>query len=336
MVILIPYLALAFVISAILSAVSLQIGTALLCALLGEEKCVTTDGLNGCNWWPLSVLTSTGICYLLWSAYGWHGLTGTIVGPLLSILFAAMYLRFGHRQFREKEFDLTRDGVVDRRSGKLLRPEYIIARSSYESTGPASGYCLHSIVLKNSEGVLAANGYVSELGYERDRHRLIFEKGLPTLSVCFFCETEGEFKSVTLGEEWNDLIFPSDSQIPPKYRVWWKQFAAPRLGEKDVVGVNPDLLRKGILGIKRGLEQAGIDLGAMEPEYVFGPGGEGSYERVRSDISGLERLISISAGRLKALNHEYLSDHVRQIWGKDYPTENRIEEDVWVTVPYRG
>lgn len=336
MVMLILYLALAFVISAILSAVSLHVGTALLCALLGEEKCVSTEGLNGCNWWPLSVLISTGICYLLWSVYGWHGLAGTMVGPFLSILVAALHLRFGYRQFREKEFYLTRDGIGDHRSGQLLRPEYIVTGSSYYCTGPASGYSLYSIVLKNSEGVLAANGYGSKLSYEQDRHRLIFEKGLPTLSVCFFCVKEGVFKSVTLGGEWNDLIFPGHSQIPPKYQTWWRQFAAPHLGEKDVVGVNPDLLKRGILGIERGLHRAGIHLDATEQERVIGPEANGPYERVRSDISGLQRLLSISAGPLKALNHEYLSEHMKQVWGRDYPTENRIEEGVWIAVPYKG
>ena len=59
------------------------------------------------------------------------------------------------------------------------------------------------------------------------------------------------------------------------------------------------------------------------------------YGRVISDISGLERLLSIAAGGLRALNHEYMSDYMEQVWGKAYPTMSRIEENLWVTAPYK-
>lgn len=332
---LVPYFGLVVFISSILTAVSMHAGTDLLCALLGREKCVSTDGLNGCNWWPLSVLASSGACWLLWTLYGWHGLTGAIAGPLLSIILAALLLRFGHLRYRKKGFVLTGEGIVDHRSGQVLKPEYIITTSSYECTGPASGYCLYSIVLKNSDGVMASNGYVNELTYEPDRHGLIFEQRVPTLSVCFFKETAGEFKSVTLGRGWNDLIFPSNSHLPTECRNWWKRFATPQLGKSDVVNVEEALLRKNMAIVQESLEKAGRDRGAMEPEDFPGSEGEDPYNRIKLDILGLERLLSISEGRLKALNHEYMSEHMEQVWGKAYPTMSRVEEYLWVTEPYK-
>ena len=331
--ILIPYLALVVPISAILSVVTLHVGTDLLCSVLGKEKCVSTDGLNGCNWWPLSILISMGICTLFWSMYGWYGLTGSVAGPVLSIVFASTALRFGHRRYRRKEFQLTEGGVVDHRSGQVLTPEYIIARSSYECTGPASGYCLYSIVLKNSKGVLASNGYVNDWTYEQDRHGLIFDQRVPTLSVCLFKETEGEFKSVTLGGVWNDLVFTPNSRIPPECRNWWKRFAAPQLGKNDVVNVDEALLRKNVAIVKESLEKAGRDLSDLGQEDLLGAEGEDPYDRIRLDISGLNRLLSMPVKRLRALNHEYMSDYMEQVWGKAYPTMSRIEENLWVTAP---
>jgi hypothetical protein len=171
--------------------------------------------------------------------------------------------------------------------------------------------------------------------YEPDRHRLIFEQRVPTLSVSFFEETEGEFKSVTLGKEWNDLVFQRNSHIPPECRNWWKRFAAPQLGENDIVDVDDDLLIKNIAIVRESLERAALDRGAIKPENFSGAGEEDPYNRIRLDISGLERLLSISTGRLKALNHENMSDHMEQVWGKAYPTESRIEDDLWVTAPYK-
>lgn len=328
-------MALAFLFSAFLSVATLHVGTELLCTIVGREKCVSTDGLNGFNWWPLSVLASTGACWLLWSLYGWQGLIGVITGPLLSIIFAALLLRLGHRRYRKKEFELAESGVVDCRSGRVLRPEYIIATSRYECTGPASGYCLHSIDLKTSDGVIASNGYVSELTYEPDRRRLIFDQGIPTLSVSFFKETAGEFKSVTLGKGWNDLVFPTNSPVPPECRNWWKRFAAPQLGKNEVVEVDEDLLRKNISIVRDSLKGAGLDPGAIKPEHVVSPEEAAPYSRIKLDISGLERLLSISAGRLKVLNHEHMSEHMEVVWGKAYPAESRVEDYLWVTAPYK-
>ena len=332
---LIPYLALAFVSSAMLSAATLHVGTDLLCTVLGREKCVSTDGLNGCNWWPYSILASTGASWLLRSLYGWQGLIGVMAGPLLSIIFAALLLRLGHRPYRRKEFELTENGIVDNRSGRVLKAEYIIATGSYECTGPASGYCLYSINLKTSDGVIASNGYVSELTYEPDRRGLIFDQRIPTLSVSLFKEKGGEFKSVTLGKEWNDLVFPDISPLPPKCRNWWKRFAAPQLGKHEVVEVDEDLLRKNIAIVRESLKGAGVDGDATGPNYVLGAEEEDPYNRIKLDISGLERLLSISAGPLKALNHEYMSDHREVVWGKAYPAESRVEEYLWITVPYK-
>ena len=87
--------------------------------------------------------------------------------------------------------------------------------------------------------------------------------------------------------------------------------------------------------MKRILQEAETEGKAIRGKDFFGQEGDYAYERVISDISGLERLLSISAGGLRALNHEYMSDYMEQVWGTAYPTESRIEEDLWVTVPYK-
>lgn len=329
------FIILTFLISASLSAITLHPGTTLLCSLIGQNKCVSSDGLNGCNWWPTSVLVSTALCLVLWKPYGWIGLTGTVAGPVLSILLATASLRFGKRAFRKKEFEIQSDKVFDLRNSQPLSPEYVVAEGAYYQTGPATGYCLYCIVLKDSNVTLASNKYVNDLDYERDRHHLIFEQNLPTLSVSFFYEEGEVFKSVTLGSQWNDLVFSRNAKIPSDSLAWWRHFAAPNLGEKDVVNVDTDALRENISVVYHTLGPLGLKPSNTKPANIFGPQGDGPFARIGSDLLGLEHLVSISGGKLKAVNHEYQSEHIMSVWGKDYPTENRIEDGVWVTKPWK-
>ena len=114
-----------FLASAVLAVLTIHLGASLAVGLLGEEECLSADSVNGCNWWPMSVLVSTGLVLLTAGRLGWSSLYLVPVGPLVTVIVLWLTLRFGRRDAAQKEFGIHDDKLFDLRTGATLHPAYV-------------------------------------------------------------------------------------------------------------------------------------------------------------------------------------------------------------------
>ena len=147
-----PILTLAFLATTILSVLTLHIGADLAVAALGRDRCLSTSSVNGTNWWPLSILLSTGLVAWMAGSHGYQALALVPVGPVAAILLVALSLRFGASGARGREFEVRDGHIVDSCTHGVLRPAFVESNSAYYGTGPASGYTLHSLTLHDRSG----------------------------------------------------------------------------------------------------------------------------------------------------------------------------------------
>lgn len=237
------FLAIAFLLSAVFSALTLHFLVAFCVFALGEAKSISAGSVNGCNIWPWAVLISMGACFVARGPYGYAGLIFAPSGTLLMAVLVALRLRFGNRAARRREFVVEGGRVLGRKDGRQLSPQYLVDESSYYCTGPASGYCLYSIELKDVHGTVAANGYLDEGEMQSDRRALVEDAGVKRLRLTF-ATPDGSVVWVNhLGDELAGLILTRGSELPGDEWDWWQQFIQPGSREGAVVEVELRTLR---------------------------------------------------------------------------------------------
>ena len=220
-----------FLASIVLSVLVIHPGASLAVALLGEEKCLDTTSVNGCNWWPLSVLVSTALVLLATGRLGWSSLYLVPVGPLLTVMVLSLTLRFGQWGARHREFEIRDGRLVDLRTRRTFRPAYVESKTAYCCTGPASGYCLYTLVVHDGKDGRWSNSYVSESENDRVLATLTHQFGCLALSlVVEWRQSPTRARSVILGSEWTHLLCGDLSRLAPRDREWWRQWLQPAFG----------------------------------------------------------------------------------------------------------
>lgn len=223
--------------SSLVSVLTLHIGAAFVSFVLGHDDSLDSGAINGCNWWPWSVIVSGVVAALLWSRLGSQGLVAILAGPLLIIVLAGISLKVTSSGERQKEFMISDKTIRSLREEKIFRPGYLINSAAYSTTGPGSGYQTYRIELHDHNGdLLATNNYLSEQQYQEDFHRLAYVLEYSTLDIVLVFEAEGEdaceFLSLN-GELLNTMIRNKDS-FPSESFDWWTALLTPNLGERQV------------------------------------------------------------------------------------------------------
>ena len=239
------YLALAFVLSAVVTVVSLHITVALLVAILGEQKSISTAAVNGCNSWPFATLISLGVCAFVWNDFGYQGLFFTPVGTLIAASFVAFRLRFRDAGARVEEFIVEGRATMSASRRRPIRADYVAEDGGYYSTGPASGYCVYKLELWGTDGLLARNSYVHEGRKDKDLKALVHRAGVKMMSLTFIGGYDDKnYATHTMSREMAHLILTRGRELAPQERSWWEQFIQPRFTDSDVIGVEPEVLNR--------------------------------------------------------------------------------------------
>ena len=310
-----PIAALAFVAALLLSLLTLHAGAELAVALLGRERCLSTESVNGTSWWPLSVLLSTGLVAFMAGSHGYGALAFVPVGPVVAIVLVALSLRFGERSARRREFVAAGGRVVEAATGAELRPAFVVADGSYRCTGPASGYTLHALTLHDASGRRFANGYVSKQENDRVFAALTREHGCLGLSlVVQRREGTGPFRSVALGSEWTPLLCGGLERLDAADRAWWAQWLQPSFGLLGACEVNPQELAR--------------HLDALQDAY---PEAVERDDRMLRDLGGMRALLpSAAAAPLWLLTAEAHSQAVEQARGRGWVCCSAGEDGTWI------
>ncbi len=288
-----------FLASVVLSVLVIHPGASLAVALLGEEKCLDTASVNGCNWWPMSVLVSTALVLLAAGRLGWSSLYLVPVGPLLTVMVLSLTLRFGREGARQKEFDIRAGKLVDLRTGAALQPTYVESNTAYCATGPASGYSLYTLVVHDGQGGRWSNGYVSKNENERMLATLTRQFACLALSLGVECrESPTKFQWVVFGAEWTHLLCGDLSELTPQDRAWWRQWLQPAFG----VLRSREVTR----------EEVGRALDRLEAAYREQCH---SVERIQSDIQAIRSLLANTQEPIRMTTQETHSRATEQARG---------------------
>ncbi len=229
------YLLALFLLSVLITVPALEIGVAL---LVDPEKSVGTQALNGCNWWPYSVVVSMIVGGLAWSAHGWWALAAAPLGPVVMVVAASVVLRLTHRDARDQEFYLRQGHAVAIEGDQALAPAYFLKQSNYYNTGPASGYCVNNIILCGHSGAaLATNNYLGDEEFEGDCRALVDQVGIPTLDVVVTMDTEEPDTAEIFVIRGNllGLLFGRRQSLDPQIFKWWERLFIPNLGEEEAL-----------------------------------------------------------------------------------------------------
>ena len=303
-----------FLTSAVLSVMVIHVGASLAVALLGEEKCLDTASVNGCNWWPMSVLVSTALVALSVGRLGWSSVYFVPVGPLVTVIVLALTLRLGKEGARQKEFEIRGGKLVDLRTGEALHPTYVESNTAYCATGPASGYSLYTLVVHDGQGGRWSNGYVSESENDQMLATLTRQFACLALSLWVECrESPTKFHWVVLGAEWTHLLCGDLSELTPQDRAWWRQWLQPAFGAS------------GSRGVTR--EEVGAPLDRLAAAY-----GEQyqSLERMQSDIRAIQSLLARTRGPVRMTTEEAHSRATEEARGDGWVGCRTTPDGVWV------
>lgn len=308
-------LCLAILLSGVFTVTTLHFGADLLVRILGKDKCLSTEGINGCNWWPWSIILSVGAVMLLSRQIEFWALALTPAGPLFMLSLVGLQLRFGEWSARKREF-IIRDGQVKDLRGNLITPLYVKSLLSYCCTGPASGYCLYSLVLYDSGSRLCSNGYVSKEEADRDLDRLYNEVGLIGLDLVFeWRKSITETWSVTFSPEWTPVLCPSITRMSVNDQSFWGRFLQPAFGRSGRETVDgQELLSR-------------VD--SLENTFA---GEIKRDDRFQNDCRGLRNLITRAGEQpIHVTTTDEHSQNIEKCRG-DGITEHRTEDLVWVSV----
>ncbi len=232
------YMIIAIVGSSLVSAVSLHIGAAFVGFVLGKGDSPDSGAINGCNWWPWSVIVSGIAAALLWNQIGSLGLVSILAGPLFTIVLAGISLKATSAGETQKEFLISNRTIRSVRGDKIYQPRYFINSAAYCTTGPASGYQTYCIELRDHNGdLLATNNYSSEQQYKEDFHRLAYVLQLPTLDIVGVFESDEEEVSelLSINGELLHIMLRNLRTFPPESQKWWTSLLTPNLGERQVL-----------------------------------------------------------------------------------------------------
>lgn len=290
------YLGSAAFISGVIGVLTLHIGVSLLVGTLGEERFISPGSVNGCNSWPFAIIISTAVCAFAWRDYGYAGLAFTPAGPIVTIVFVTLRLRFGERGARRRQF-VVQGGVIRRTNGGgELSPLYVAGDSGYYCTGPATGYSLYGLQLWSADGILARNAYLSEAEKDRELQALLQQAGLKRLSLVFVApRRSGGFVTHTLSRAWAHLILARGSQMPAQELAWWELFVQPRFRQDTIVELDAALLAQRIESF------AATWLGEIAE----------SRELAR-DLGQLQALIQTASGNVRAMSEERLRSFIQE------------------------
>ena len=305
-------IAIGFVASAVISVMTLHLGAEIGTAILGKDRCLSTNSVNGCNWWPLSIIISTVCVGLAASQYGFLALALVPVGPVLSILLLTLRLRFGEGGSRDRQFKII-DGRIFDRNDREIRPVFLRDSSEYYATGPASGYCLYRLILHEDDGTIHTNGYVSEEKKNLDLEGLR-KLGVPWVSIVFAWQvSDKELHSVTLGQEWAPFLCGRLESLPEAGRIWWKKWLQPHFGRLGSGTVSREELSGRLNEFQMALRDS------IQKE-----------ERIRTDCLAIRHLISQAEGSVSIMT-EAASARLLEDMRGDKMIAGSVENLVWVS-----
>ncbi len=224
--------------SSLVSAVSLHIGAAFVGFVLGKGDSMDSGAINGCNWWPLSVIVSGILAALLWNRLGSLGLFSILAGPLFTIVLPRISLKVTSAGETQKEFLIANRTIRSVRGDKTYQPRYFINSAAYCTTGPASGYQTYCLELRDQNGgLLATNNYSSEPQYKEDFRRLAYVLQLSTLDVVLVFKSDKEEASefLSINGELLNIMLRNLATFPPESQKWWTALLTPNLGERQVL-----------------------------------------------------------------------------------------------------
>ncbi len=224
--------------SSLVSAVSLHIGAAFVGFVLGKGDSLDSGAINGCSWWPWSVIVSGIAAALLWNKFGSLGLISILAGPLFTIVLAGISLKVTSAGETQKEFIISNRTIRSVRGDKIYQPKYFINSAAYCTTGPASGYQTYCLELRDHNGdLLATNNYSSEPQYKEDFRRLAYVLQLSTLDVVLVFKSDKEEASefLSINGELLNIMLRNLGTFPPESQKWWTALLTPNLGERQVL-----------------------------------------------------------------------------------------------------
>jgi hypothetical protein len=274
------------VIAAVLSVAIVHPGATVGTRLLGRDRCLDPDSVNGCLPWFAGSLLSVATILLLEDRVGWWALLASPAGPVVATLLVVLQLRFSELGHRRTEF-VVKDGTVMRTDGTALMARCVLGSGAYCCTGPGGGYVLYTITLHDGDLALASNGYVSGEAYERDMRLLTDRLGLLAIDLDTEWQCSGtEWWSVSVGKEWAVYLVRSLEQLPPRTREFWLSLTLGRLGAEGFREVLADDLSGHLAEVETRLRAADTDP---------------IDSRVRADIVRLRRLLQMSGGGMMAM-----------------------------------
>ncbi len=232
------YMTITIVGSSLASVFSLHIGAAFIGFVLGKGDSLDSRAINGCNWWPWSVIISAIVAALLWKQLGSLGLVSILAGPLFTIILAGISLKATSAKETQQEFLISNGTIRSVRGDKIYQPRYFINSSAYCTTGPATGYQTYCIELRDQNGdLLAKNNYLSAQQYKEDFHRLAYVLRIPTLDIVLLFETGEEEVSElsSINGELLNIMLKNLGTFPPNSQKWWTALLTPNLGERQIL-----------------------------------------------------------------------------------------------------
>ena len=209
-------------------------------------------------------------------------------GPLLTVTVLSLTLRFGQWGARHREFEIRDGRLVNLRTHRPFRPAYVEANTAYCCSGPASGYCLYTLVVHDGKGGRWSNGYISESANNRVLSTLTRQFGCLALDLGVECrESPTKFHWVVLGAEWAHLLCGDLFRLAPQDRAWWRQWLQPAFGTS------------GSREVTR--EEVGEALDRLEAAYEEQCR---SVERIQSDIQAIRSLLAKRRGPIRMATEE--------------------------------
>jgi hypothetical protein len=232
------YMIITIVGSSLVSAVSLHTGAAFVGFVLGKGDSLDSRAINGCNWWPWSVVISGIVAALLWKQLGSLGLVSILAGPLFTIVLAGISLKATSTKETQQEFLISNRTIRSVKEDRIYQPRYFINSAAYCTTGPATGYQTYCIELRDQNGeLLATNNYLSGREYKEDFHRLAYVLRLPTLDIVGVFESDEKEASelLSVNGELLHIMLKNLETFPPESQKWWTALLTPNLGERQVL-----------------------------------------------------------------------------------------------------
>jgi hypothetical protein len=227
--------------------------------ILGEERCLSPDSLTGESVTLAPAILVGGTVAFSYGSLGLLAVAIVPAGALASAAVNSIRLLVEGMRSRRREFVVDRDGEPRTDGGEPISARYATKSSGYWCTGPASGFCLYSLVLHERTGSAWSNRYVSKSELRRDLDRLCQVTGVPLVDLVFVVEeSEESGLKVFVHQEWTRLICADiepptyrtySDPLPPGARRFWRQWLRPDFGPLGCREVAPAELRDALEAI---------------------------------------------------------------------------------------